>query len=514
MSSAAQHPVAGQARLDADVCVIGTGMGGTAVAEDLAARGVNVLAIEAGNEQPDDARAVDESTGTPLRLRRYRAVELGGGSNLWHGVCSPLDDVDFMTRSWIPDSGWPIARSDLVPYYERATAAMEIGSYRHFDFDTLSDGIDRARDIVFDTSVLSGKLFQFRDRALRLKPRWRDLISTRKLRCLTDTRALELVCDEAGGRVSHVKIGAGERRATVHARAFVVCAGALETPRLLLNSVSRHPAGIGNDRGVVGRYLLDHPAGHFQGLAFARMVRAPLFSKLRIAPNVNLMMGLTLSAALQAEHRLPNHYLFVRPRISARRVDPAFLTSLVGVRGLRDLKMKELLQLADPHVFYRVAVQRLGLPAFYRYADLFFMTEQMPSRDSFVALSQRRDSFGYPIARVNWKLSEADHAAFERFARLALERGLGGPSYRVIAPDSFADWRERVSSAAHFLGTARMADDPSRGVVDRNLRVFGTENLFVCDGAVFPTAGSTNPSFTIFALGLRLAAHLKAFLER
>ena len=53
-----------------------------------------------------------------------------------------------------------------------------------------------------------------------------------------------------------------------------------------------------------------------------------------------------------------------------------------------------------------------------------------------------------------------------------------------------------------------MAQDPTRGVVDSDLRVFGMDNLFICDGSVFPTSGSANPSLTITALGLRLAAHL------
>jgi choline dehydrogenase-like flavoprotein len=69
-------------------------------------------------------------------------------------------------------------------------------------------------------------------------------------------------------------------------------------------------------------------------------------------------------------------------------------------------------------------------------------------------------------------------------------------------------WERTVASAAHHLGTVRMADSPERGVVDANLRVFGIDNLYVCDASVFATAGSVNPSLTITALALRLAAHL------
>jgi choline dehydrogenase-like flavoprotein len=74
--------------------------------------------------------------------------------------------------------------------------------------------------------------------------------------------------------------------------------------------------------------------------------------------------------------------------------------------------------------------------------------------------------------------------------------------------DDLSLWIRNVASAAHHVGTARMADHPSRGVVDANQQVFGMSNLFVGDGSVFPTAGSTNPSMTITALALRLAHHL------
>jgi choline dehydrogenase-like flavoprotein len=69
-------------------------------------------------------------------------------------------------------------------------------------------------------------------------------------------------------------------------------------------------------------------------------------------------------------------------------------------------------------------------------------------------------------------------------------------------------WERTLASAAHHLGTARMASSPTDGVVDANLQVFGMSNLYVCDGSVFATAGSVNPSLTITALGIRLAEYL------
>jgi choline dehydrogenase-like flavoprotein len=180
------------------------------------------------------------------------------------------------------------------------------------------------------------------------------------------------------------------------------------------------------------------------------------------------------------------------------------------VRSARDLSMRQVWAiLTNRDILYRVLVHRFGLHPRYHYGDLFFMTEQLPNADSSVSLSSKRtDRHGYPVARVDWQLSREDFRSFERYADVLLGRGLRSQQYDVARRDDPSVWRETVVSAAHHLGTARMANDPTTGVVDRDLRVFGMQNLYVCDGSVFATAGSVNPSLTISALGVRLGQHL------
>src|SRR5262249_32598991 len=146
--------------------------------------------------------------------------------------------------------------------------------------------------------------------------------------------------------------------------------------------------------------------------------------------------------------------------------------------------------MTNPDIFYRVMVHRFGLHPRFRYADLYYFTEQLPNPNSRVQLSERlKDPYGYPIARVDWQLLDEDFERVETYARVLLDNGLkGGAQYSVVRRDPAALWREHVASAAHHVGTTRMADHPSRGVVDANLKVFGVENLFVGDGSVFATA--------------------------
>jgi choline dehydrogenase-like flavoprotein len=74
-----------------------------------------------------------------------------------------------------------------------------------------------------------------------------------------------------------------------------------------------------------------------------------------------------------------------------------------------------------------------------------------------------------------------------------------------LAEDGEPEW---ISGSHHHMGTTRMADSPRNGVVNKNCRVHGVENLYVAGSSVFPTSGFVNPTLTIVALALRLADHL------
>lgn len=327
--------------------------------------------------------------------------------------------------------------------------------------------------------------------------------------------ALELIIDEYNQTILQLVVGVDGGIVEIAAEIFVICAGALETPRLLLNSHGRFSVGIGNRHDLVGRNLLDHPVGHYCKLKFRRLTRAPLYASMPLDKHIRIMAGFKLSRALQCTHALPNHYFWLRPNLTGARIDHETLLSLLGVRRTRDLSLRQVgAILGNVDILYRIAIHQFGFTAVYRYADLFFMTEQLPNHNSRVRLSNRScDRFGYPVAAVDWQLTDADFRKFESYARLVLDQGLCSETYSLACVDEKKSWNRNVTSAAHHLGTARMGNHPTRGVVDQNLRVFGTSNLFICDASVFSDAGSVNPSFTIVALALRLAEHLAARVD-
>ena len=496
----------------ADYCIIGSGMGGATLAQRLAAAGKDVLLIEAGSfTAAEGERAIQhEHIGRSFNAPPTRCIEVGGTSNLWHGVCTPLDDSDFASRPWVQGSGWPIDRRELEPYYGIAASMHQVPADGRFEADALPPVFrNRLTDITFNDKVLRRKLVYTRRPPMRWKAALKSLIQRNKLRCMINAPALELKLDSNGRTVEELVVGAGERTARVRARVFIVCCGALETPRLLLNSNKTIEAGIGNGHDLVGRNLLDHPAGHFSKLRFNQTTVAPLYAVSRFNESANLSIAVTAAPEQQANYRIGNHYLWIRPCVTAKRIDNDLLLSFLGVRGMRDLSLRQIWGiLRNRDLQHRILVHKFGLSPKYKYGDLYISTEQLPNPNSRVTLSKLRDRYGYRIAAIDWQLSPEDFAGFGRYTKMLFGHGLMSDKYKVARLDDLDVWDRIIASTAHHLGTARMGATPSGGVVDRNLQVFGHENLFVCDGSVFRTAGSANPSLTITALAIRLAEHL------
>jgi choline dehydrogenase-like flavoprotein len=118
-----------------------------------------------------------------------------------------------------------------------------------------------------------------------------------------------------------------------------------------------------------------------------------------------------------------------------------------------------------------------------------------------------------PRVGVHWKLGPRDRTRFRTgLDEMARELGLRGVGWLRREPTNFGSADETYFYGAHHTGTTRMNDEPGLGVVGRNLRVHGVDNLFIAGSSVFPGCGFSNPTFTILALTLRLADHLRTLV--
>jgi hypothetical protein len=248
-------------RAEADVCIVGAGAAGITLAVALAATGTDVVLLESGGLVPDAptqalSDTIDRDPRFPFTSTRLRYF--GGSTNHWGGLCRALDEDDFLVRPWIGESGWPFRRAELVPYYERALPMLEIP--RAFSLDDL----DRARP---DRPYLVARdhpgftpLVWLQSPPTMMGERYRDAIAEDPhVRCLLHANAVEISMDAGGRHATGIRMATlGGRRASIAAKRYVLCAGAIENARLLLLSDSVVPGGIGNGHDLVGRCFMTH----------------------------------------------------------------------------------------------------------------------------------------------------------------------------------------------------------------------------------------------------------------
>ncbi len=505
------------AAFDVDVCVVGAGPVGIAVAREFAGSATSVLVIETGGLEPAPETELlndGETPGLPLpTLLDGRTRAFGGATKLWPGQCIRLDDADFAARDWVPDSGWPITAADLLPFYRRAEDWFGIGgdafderAWARFGLTPPPFAADR---LVHRSSIYT----PFPDTGSHLRE---EFAGSSNIRVLLHAVAVRLHAG-ADGSVESVDLRALDgRTGSVRAGAVVLAGGGVENARLLLVSE------LGNRHDTVGRWFSEHPTlwvdldverpealQRFYGRLGRRTIR--YLPKIRLSPLAQRAQRVLNGVAdVTYELREP------AGRVAARELSSA----LQGRRLPRGLGAADVAGAARElgpvaaAAFRRFALGRPSAAPLDR-ARVKVLMEQAPNRDSRITLAAEQDALGVPKARVDWRLTELDRRTAEvltgtldaEFRRL----GLG----RLRDLDRLADdgWTDGVEEACHHMGTTRMSVDPRSGVVDADLQVHDVPGLYACGSSVFPTGGYANPTLTIVALALRLADHLKATLS-
>ena len=261
------------ARLEADLCIVGAGAAGIAMALQFASTGHRVILLEGGLERADkDAQSLYEGHVADAALHppanTYRQRRFGGTTTNWGGRCMPFDPIDFERRPWIAGSGWPIGYDDVARHYPEANALCEAGDYI-YDAKKVDGGMRAMVDGFAPAHFNLDAIERFScptDFGARYGQR---LKSSKAIEVVLGANAIELVTsDTAALSARSPSPRSADRRFAVKATRVVLATGGLEVPRLLLASRRHHVAGIGNAGDQVGRSYMCHIAGTYGTLVF------------------------------------------------------------------------------------------------------------------------------------------------------------------------------------------------------------------------------------------------------
>ena len=507
------------AALEADLCILGAGAAGIAIACEFVNHPWRVLILESGGTQFDSkTQSLNQGAVTGHRypsLELCRRRVLGGSTTVWGGWCRPLDNIDFEERTWLDHSGWPFHRSELEPFYARACAicdplATSNGRYDRPDGPTSGTLLDPTQvdfeDICFH---VAGTRFG--------ETYWSDLQSARNLQLILHATAFEIVTDRMSNETRLVRVGTlGGKRFDISARKFVLAAGGVENPRLLLASRSIRANGIGNEHDVVGRFFADHLHLKLRRLDVEGQ-RVPEVYHLQKRGHQVFRGGMSLTEKSRRQLELLGFAITIHNADDPHDVVYPHFRNMgyASFRAItRALARGRLPDSFGYHIgrtmrhfdnVVALSYRRFVTPP-WRSMIIGCRAEQSPNPSSRVTLEDETDMFGVNKVRLDWRLTSQDRDSLSK-ARRILDKEWAFPNKRAERAGEEQDID--ITAAAHHMGTTRMHQNPKLGVVDACCRVHGIRNLFVAGSSVFPTTGWAPPTLTVVALALRLADHLK-----
>ena len=508
-----------------DFAIVGTGAGGGTLACRLAEQGFSVVAFDAGpywrpledfasdeTEQAklywSDERIVDGDD--PLTLGSNNSGRSVGGSTVHFAMVSLRFRPEWFKSRTLLGYGadWPIDWREMWRYYGQVEDALKISGpvtypwgpkrprypYRAHELNaaarvlargceaqgygwtetplaTLSAPRGLAHPCVYrgfctvgcSTNAKQSVLVTWLPRALAAGAEIRDLAMVGRVETGDD------------GRVTGVHYRREGKWQFQRARNVVVAGYAIETPRLLLMSASaRHPRGLANSSGLVGRYLTVQSNQAVWGTMDdeIRSYKGP--------PSLSLTEHFNY-------HDDGKDFFGGYCWMAQGPLPQQWAGTLTGERGLWGESLLD------------------EMAGYNHLAGLKNVGEYMAQERNRVTLADETDQHGLPIPRVTHSLCDNDK-------RLAVHsvREMRASLEAAGASDVWEEWGD----TCHLGGTCRMGNDRRTSVVDGDCRSWDVPNLWICDGSVFPTVGGVNPSLTIQAIALRTADRITAMAGR
>ncbi len=451
--------------------------------------------------------------GKPFTWQRLRI--LGGRSLVWGRQSYRLSDNDFKAagRDGYGDD-WPISYADLAPYYDIVERYVGISGATEGN-EMLPDG-----QFLPPMKMSCGEV-QLR---ARVKAKFGHTVTIGRTAILTQNHNGRLACHYCGpcergcstfsyfsspfttvkdalasgnctlftnAVVSHVDIDTEPNKTRgvtyvdrltrqvkeVRGKAVILCAQALESTRILLNSSTReYPNGLANSSGALGHYLMDHVVGA------GASGRLPEFKTLPNANEPARPNGIYVPRFRNTPSS-KRHSRFIRGYGYQGGAETGFNFSAEGYGASLKKAVKE--------GEYGISLGAFG--------------ESLARWDNYIEIDRDlKDAWGIPALRISMTHGDNEAALMEDAGATAAEmlEAAGAKDIRVQAGV------EMPGMAIHELGTARMGNDPKKSVLNAFNQAHDVKNLFVMDGASFVSSACQNPTLTMMALTVRACDHL------
>ncbi|MGF6506356.1 GMC oxidoreductase [Paraburkholderia sp. 32] len=501
--------------MHADVVIVGSGVGGSAIALQLVGTGASVVVIERGDNLPRELQNWDaEAVFGQLRYRtrdtwlngageRYRPGQyyfVGGHTKFFGTAMFRLREADFeeLAHEEGVSPAWPIKYQDLEKYYDQAEELFGVRGSAGQDPTEPPRSVNYRHGPIPDEPVIARLREKLRQQGLhpffmpasvdfgdggtcvrcgtcdafpcRIDAKGdaemcllRPALKQGGVSLLTGARATRLVTDPTGRRISSLEVQTRDGPLTVTGDTFVLSAGAINSAVLLLASANdKFPNGLANTSGAVGRYYMNH----------------------------------NCTAILAIDPRTVNDTRFPK----TLSVNDFYFGGVHDRWPLGNLQMlgkirEPMLRGALPYV-PRKLLEYIGRHS----VDLYAMSEDLPSADSRVELTSAGE------IQLTW--NRTNLKPHERFVQ-KVKRLLKDAGYPLVVSRRFGE-----DTPSHQCGTVRFGNDAGAAPLDPFCKAYDHQNLYVVDASFFPSSAAVNPALTVAAQALRVGEHLRSELTR
>jgi choline dehydrogenase-like flavoprotein len=511
---------------DADICIVGAGAAGGVLAYELSKAGLQVVIIEAGpfwNPQTDfasdelsmhhlgwqDTRIV---TGkNPLQLGHNNSGKgVGGGTTHFTGVFLRFHESDFKTKT-VDGVGedWPITYEDLAPYYNKIEKEIGVSGPKHFPWGSFPGpypyperepisansemfriGCETLgiRSVVAPLAINSAPFDGrppcinrgFCNQGCMPNAKFSTLIHhvpkaiQNGAEVISDSMVTQIMTNRDGSRVTGVTFVHDGKTYEQKAKVVILSNFVIETPRLLLHSATqRHPNGLANSSGWVGKAIMPHSSQDVYG---------------KFNEEVRLYKGTPVLALSQEFYETDPNRGFARGYT-------------LNAHGSRPVSMAQGIAKSANVWGERLRNTMLN---YNFYGRITLVGEVLPNQNNAVSLTEEIDEYGVPVPEVSFSYGANDTKlimhAIEKMKEI-IEAAGGTPEF--VTDDT-----------AHLMGGCRMGSDPQSSVTNSFGQTHDISNLFVCSASLFVTSGGGNPTETVMALAARTAVYVKEKMKQ
>ena len=509
-------------KAETDVLIIGAGIAGILLGFRLRRSGVRVIILESGEySRREEIHPLNRTIrlGQPYHgASSGRCRCLGGTSTIWGGALIPFAPSDLLARDYLDLQGFPVDPNEINAYVRELEKIFGVddGSYEE-EFVAEARVTKHVPTGDPDFKARFAKWPSFKKR--NIATLFRELIqSDDGLRIVLNATAVKFDVDRETSIVRSVSgRHASGRSIDIVCKHCVICAGAIESTRLLLALDRQNDERFLSASGALGRYFFDHHSRAMASIEAKDVSRLNRLAGFRFVESTMRSLRFELDANAQRREKVPNafgHISFKTDKPSAFDALRQFMRFRQTGMGAGAAELSEIIR-DVPYLLemglWRFAYRQLLWPRPATY-DLHVVAEQVPHHENRIELAEQTDIFGMPLAAINWRVFDEDLKPFTAYQRLFdaywKRQGLARVGTLNWADASTIADKSLQVDVFHPGGTTRMGADGSAAVVDSGLRVFNIRNLWTASTATFPSGGGANPTMTLMLFTLRLADRL------